>query len=66
MVKGFSAWPAVVSGLSGMITIKAGTTVNAEQKPRTMPVVIIHPKSITGCRPATTREVNATMVVMAV
>ena len=66
MVKGFSGCPVVVSGLSGIITIKAGTTVNAEQKPKTMPVVIIQPKSITGCRPATTSEVNATMVVMAV
>ena len=46
--------------------MSAGTTVNAEQKPSTMPVVIIQPKSITGCSPATTSEANATIVVIAV
>ena len=44
----------------------AGNSVNAIVMTTTMPIVIIHPKSMTGRMPLTIREENATIVVITV
>ena len=47
-------------------TSKAGNITKEKIKANEIPIVIIHPKSITGRISLTTRELKATMVVIAV
>ena len=44
----------------------AGKKIKFSEKATVIPMVIIHPKSITGRISLTTKEQNATMVVIAV
>ncbi len=59
-----SALEPALSGFNNINT--AGKKIKFSENATVIPIVIIQPKSITGRIPLTTREQNATIVVIAV